>query len=168
MLRKKAKRVKEITPSHRDLLSKMAQLMYSQSGVGLAAPQAGFSESMVVVDIGTGLYKLINPKIVKKTGRQSMEEGCLSVPGVSIKVKRAEKVTLRAQDEDSRPFAIEAEGLLACVFQHELDHLDGRLIIDYASLADKLKIKNKLKELKKRAQSERLPESKTKPAKLQL
>jgi peptide deformylase len=167
-LRKKVKPVKEVTFLHRDTLSGMAQLMYAESGIGLAASQVGVNESMIVVDIGTGLYKLINPKIVEKGGYQVMEEGCLSVPGVCIKVKRARKVVIKAQDEDSKPVTIEAEDLLACVFQHEIDHLNGKLIIDHASLFDKLKIKKKLKELKKRSEYERLPESETKSCKLQL
>jgi len=167
-LRKKVKAVKELTPVHGDILSEMAQLMYAESGIGLAASQVGVNESMIVVDIGTGLYKLINPKIVEKEGYQVMEEGCLSVPGVCIKVKRARRVVIKAQDEDSKPVTIEAEGLLACVLQHEIDHLKGKLIIDYASILEKLKIRNKLKELKKRSEYERLPESETKSCKLQL
>jgi len=167
-LRKKVKPVKEVTPVHRDILSEMAQLMYAESGIGLAASQVGVNESMIVVDIGTGIYKLINPKIVEKEGYQVMEEGCLSLPGVCIKVKRAKKVVIKAECQDSKPVTIEAEDLLACVFQHEIDHLNGKLIIDYASLFDKLKIKKKLKELKKRSAYERVSESETKSCKLQL
>ena len=149
VLRKKTKPVKKVTPLHRDILSEMAQLMYAQSGIGLAASQVGVNESMIVVDIGTGLYKLINPKIAEKKGEQALEEGCLSVPGVCIKIKRARKVVIKAEDQDAKPVTIEAEGLLACVFQHEIDHLKGKLIIDYTSLLEKLKLRNKLKELKK-------------------
>jgi len=168
VLRKKTKPVKQVTPAHRDILSEMAQLMYAGAGIGLAASQVGVNESMIVVDIGTGLYKLINPKTVEKKDYQVTEEGCLSLPGVCIKVKRAKKVVIRAQDEDSKPITIEAEGLLACALQHEIDHLKGKLIIDYVSLFDKLKIKKKLKELKKRSEDERVPESETKSCKLQL
>lgn len=166
VLRKKTKPVREVTPLHRDILSEMAQLMYAQSGIGLAASQVGVNESMIVVDIGTGLYKLINPKIAEKKGEQAMEEGCLSVPGICIKVKRARKVVIKAEDQDAQPVTIEAEGLLARVFQHELDHLKGKLIIDYTSLLEKLKLRNKLKELKKRSEYERVPESETKSCKL--
>jgi len=168
VLRKKTKPVKQVAPLHHDILSEMAQLMYAESGIGLAASQVGVNESMIVVDIGTGLYKFINPRIVKKEGYQAMEEGCLSVPGVCLKIKRAKRVVVKAEDEDSKSLTIEAEDLLACVFQHEIDHLKGKLIIDYASLFDKLKIKNKLKELKKRSKDGRLPESETKSCKLQL
>jgi peptide deformylase len=123
---------------------------------------------MIVVDIGSGLYKLINPKVVKKEGSQSMEEGCLSVPGICIKVKRAKKVSIAAQDEFGRNVTIEAEDLLACVFQHEIDHLRGKLIVDYASFLNRLKMSGKLEELKKKAKDEKLPESEAKSCKLQL
>jgi len=141
ILRKKAKEIKTITASHAEILNTMAQLMYESSGIGLAANQVGINESMMVADIGLGLYKLINPKIVKREGWQSMEEGCLSVPGISVKVKRAKRVKVLAIDENAKPIAIEAEGLMACVFQHEIDHLKGKLIIDYASFFKRWKIK---------------------------
>ena len=140
-LRKKAKEIKAITASHAQILNTMAQLMYESSGIGLAANQVGINESMMGADIGLGLYKLINPKIVKREGWQAMEEGCLSVPGISVKVKRAKKVKVLAIDENAKPIAIEAEGLMACVFQHEIDHLKGKLIIDYASFFKRWKIK---------------------------
>lgn len=168
-LRKKASAVKEITSLHRDILSKMAQLMYEAEGIGLAAVQVGVNETMIVADIGGGdLYKLINPKIVKKEGAQVMEEGCLSVPGVCIKIKRARKVRVQAQDEFGEPLTLEAEGLLSCVFQHEIDHLKGRLIVDRASILEQLKIRKKLEGIKKRVKDERLSESKTKSCPLQL
>jgi len=151
VLRKKSAPVKKITPEHQEFLSKMARLMYEGEGVGLAAPQAGLNEAMIVVDIGKGLYKLINPKIVKAQGCQTNEEGCLSVPGVCIKIKRAKRIELVALSESGKPLNIEAEGLLACVFQHEIDHLRGKLIVDYASFLEKVKISRILKELKKKA-----------------
>jgi len=168
VLRKKAKPVKRVTFVHRDILSEMAQIMYAGSGVGLAASQVGISEAMIVVDAGQGLYKLINPVIVKKKGSQAIEEGCLSLPGICIKVKRAAKVVVKAQDDSCEPVTIEADGLLACVFQHEIDHLNGKLIIDHASIIDKLKIKKCLERLKKRSEHERLRESEAKSCKLQL
>lgn len=147
VLTKAAKQIRGITGYHRKLLSEMSRLMYEVSGVGLAAPQIGVSESLIVVDAGSGLYKLINPKIVKREGAQAIEEGCLSVPGISVKVKRAKKLILEALDEDGEKLTIEAEDLLACVFQHELDHLNGKLIIDYSP--NKEEIKKKIKGLKK-------------------
>jgi peptide deformylase len=148
VLRKIAKPVRRVTDEHRQILSQMAKAMYDDSGIGLAAPQVGQSVQLIVVDIGEGLYKLVNPKIVKKQGRQSISEGCLSVPGICIKVKRAKQVWVQAQDEDGQLIEIEAKNLFACVLQHEIDHLKGKLIIDYASFLEKLRIKRKLAVLK--------------------
>jgi peptide deformylase len=153
-LRKKAPAVRKISDCHRGLLDEMVKLMRSGSGIGLAAPQAGINAAMIVVDIGSGLYKLINPKIIKRHGRQVLEEGCLSIPGICIKIKRAKKVSVKALNENAEPVVIEACDLLACVFQHEIDHLKGRLIVDYASFFDKLKIRKKLEELKKLSNKE--------------
>ncbi|MBM3243560.1 MAG: peptide deformylase [Candidatus Omnitrophica bacterium] len=147
VLRKKSLSVKEVSSRHREILSRMAQLMYEGDGVGLAAPQAGINEAMIVVDIGSGLYKLVNPKVVEASGRQINQEGCLSVPGICIKVKRAKKVRIKAFDEYGKELEIDAEGLLACVLQHEIDHLKGKLIIDYASLIERIKLGRALKKL---------------------
>ena len=159
LLRKKARPVRKVTASHRQALSEMARFMHDSNGIGLAAPQVGFREAMVVVDIGSGLYKLINPRITKREGEQAMEEGCLSVPGVYIKVKRSRKVVIEALDDDGKPQTIEAEDLLACVFQHEIDHLLGKLIFDYASMFKKVQIKRKMRQLaKKKALEASMPE----------
>jgi len=168
ILRKKARPIEQVTQVHRDTLSKMARIMYDASGIGLAASQIGINESMIVIDIGQGLYKLINVRIIKKRGSQAMEEGCLSVPGISIKVKRAKKIWVKAQDDSGKDVDLEAEGLLACVFQHEVDHLNGKLIIDYASFLEKLKIKKAIEGLKNRTSDDKLSESETKSGKLQL
>lgn len=167
-MRGKAKHIGQITEFHRKMLSEMARLMYESSGIGLAAPQVGIQEAMIVVDAGSGLYKLVNPKVAKREGRQVLEEGCLSVPGICIKVKRAQYIKVIAQDEFGQPVTIEARDLLACVFQHEIDHLKGRLIVDYASFFEKVKIKKKLEELKRNARNEKLPESEAKSCQLQL
>jgi peptide deformylase len=167
VLRRKARAVKRITAYHKQMLSQMAQLMYDSGGVGLAASQMGINEAMIVVDIGAGLYKLINPRIVQRQGSQVLEEGCLSVPGICLKIKRAKKIVVRAQDENAKPLKIEAQDLLACVFQHEIDHLKGRLIVDHASVLEKFKIKRRLIALQKKA-NENLSESKTKSCQLQL
>ncbi len=166
VLRKKTKPIQNVTEEHREVLNQMAQVMYANSGVGLAASQVGINEPMIVVDIGLGLYKLINPSVVKKEGSLSLEEGCLSIPGVCVKPKRAKKILVEARDEFGKPVSFEAGDLLACVFQHEIDHLSGKLIVDYASLLEKLKIKSKLEELKKRSKYERLRESKTESCQL--
>ena len=167
-LRKKSTEIKAVTLRHREVLSKMVQLMYEGDGIGLAAPQAGINEAMIVIDAGSGLYKLINPKIVKVGGSQVNQEGCLSVPGLCIKVRRANKITVKALDEFGKPLNIQAEGLLACVFQHEIDHLKGKLIVDYASFLEKIRIKKTLEGFKKRVKDEKLSEPETKSCKLQL
>jgi len=148
VLRKIAKPVGRITDEHRQILKEMAEIMYDDSGIGLAAPQVGISAQLIVLDIGDGLYKLVNPKIIKRQGRQSISEGCLSVPGVCVKVKRAKRVWVQAKDENGCLIEIEAQDLFACVLQHEIDHLKGKLILDYASFLQKLRIKRKLAILK--------------------
>jgi len=167
-LRKKSKPVARITDKQRDILSKMSRIMYEGMGIGLAAPQIGINEQMIVVDIGSGLYKLINPKIVKRQGKQSLSEGCLSIPGICIDVKRARKVLVRALDEDGRHQEVEAEDLLACVLQHEIDHLKGKIIIDYASFIEKIKIKKRLEQLKKQVKGKKPPGSDLKTCQLEL
>jgi peptide deformylase len=166
VLRRKARSVRVASARHRALLSAMARLMYESQGIGLAAPQTGISESMIVVDIGTGLYKLINPRIARRLDSQSMEEGCLSVPGVCIKITRARSVIVEARDEEFNPVTVEAEGLLACVFQHEIDHLHGTLIVDHASLLDRIRFKHRLKTLKEK--NEQLSKPGTRTCQLQL
>lgn len=168
VLRKKAKQVRQVTKEHQDILSRMAQVMYDSAGIGLAAPQVGISLAMIVVDIGNGLYKLINPRIIRRRGSQCLEEGCLSVPGVCIKVKRAETVCVEALDQYGKVQRIEAEGLLACVFQHEIDHLEGRLIVDYAPFWQRTKIRRQLEALKRKSKNEGMPEPETESCKLQL
>jgi peptide deformylase len=144
VLRKKAKKITRVSSEHSRVLSRMARLMYESKGIGLAAPQVGLDCRMIVVDIGTGLYKLVNPRIVKKEGRQSREEGCLSVPGVYVKIPRAKNIFLEALDENGKLQKIQAQDLLACVFQHEIDHLDGKLILDYLSLLNKIALRKKI------------------------
>jgi len=144
VLRKKAKPVSRAAAEHREIFSQMAVTMYTGGGIGLAAPQIGLSAQLIVVDIGEGLYKLVNPKIVKRQGAQAIQEGCLSVPGVCIKVKRARQVWVQAADENNNLVKIQARDLFASVLQHEIDHLKGKLIIDYASFLEKLRIKRKL------------------------
>lgn len=168
MLRKRAKPVKEINASIRATLSKMAQIMYNSRGIGLAANQIGLDACLIVVDAGSGLYKLVNPKIIKREGIQVNQEGCLSLPGVCIKVKRAKKILLNAQDENANPITLEAQDLFACVLQHEIDHLRGRLIIDYASFFERMRIRKKIEEIKRRSKNENLSKSETKSRQLQL
>lgn len=113
------------------ILRDMAETMYRENGVGLAAPQIGIKRRMVVIDVGDGLMELINPEITHLSEETvGMVEGCLSVPGKRGYVVRPEKVTVRAQDRKGEFFTVEADGLLARCLQHEIDHLDGVLYVD--------------------------------------
>lgn len=143
-LRKKAAKVSKVGDEEKKTLSDMAEMMYIKGGVGLAAVQVGINKQMAVIDIGEGLMKLINPVIVKKEGFEAQEEGCLSVPDAVVKVKRAEKIAVDYMNEKGEALRLHAEGLLARVIQHELDHLSGRLIVDYLSPLKKLFLSNRL------------------------
>lgn len=142
----------QIKGSLPDLLRDMWATMYSVRGVGLAAPQIGLNVRISVIDVKPNgksqKLVLINPEIVKLDGELLDEEGCLSVPGVYAKVKRASRARIRALDETGRPYEMSGEGLLARAFQHEIDHLDGKLFIDRLEFADKLKVLSVVKDLK--------------------
>ena len=144
ILRKKALPVKNIGEEEQKLFLHMAKVMYEKNGIGLAANQIGIDKQMLVADVGGGLVKLANPVILKKSGRDVMEEGCLSVPDISVKVKRAKKITIEALDENGNRVKINADGLFAKVLQHEIDHLCGILIMDHLGWYKKLFLKNKL------------------------
>lgn len=143
-LRKKAVKVLKISGEEKKILDEMAETMYLKGGVGLAACQVGIDKQLVVVDIGDGLLKLVNPVIIKKEGSETLEEGCLSVPEAVIKVKRAKKITVEYLNEKGEAMTMTAEGLLARVIQHEIDHLLGKLIVDYLSPIKKLFFSNRL------------------------
>ncbi|HLV67457.1 MAG TPA: peptide deformylase [Polyangiaceae bacterium] len=148
-LREKAKPVEAVTDEIRTLVDDMAETMYASKGCGLAAPQIGVSLRVFVVDCAgedeaSDLRIFINPEIVESRGTQTWSEGCLSLPGVSEEIKRAERVTVRALDRDGRPFELEADGLLAVAIQHELDHLNGVLMIDKLSALKRRKMGQKL------------------------
>lgn len=130
ILRKKSKMVKAVDEKILELLEDMAETMYQEDGVGLAAPQIGILKRLVVIDVGEGLIKLINPVIIEASGEQQGIEGCLSVPGVSGEVIRPQKVRIGAQNEKGEYIELEGEDLLARAFCHELDHLEGILFID--------------------------------------
>lgn len=130
ILKKKAKSVKRVTPEIVSLINDMIETMHAAPGVGLAAPQVGVSLRVIVVDIGQGPIAVVNPKIVKKSGQQTFMEGCLSVPGVEAPVERASKITVQGMDTSGKIVKTEAEGLLATVFQHEIDHLEGKVFVD--------------------------------------
>ena len=138
VLRKKAVVVDGMRDVERNMLSEMAQVMYLNGGVGLAATQVGIDKQLAVVDVGEGLVKLANPQIVKKEGEAVEEEGCLSVPNVLVKVKRAKKITLSFLNENGEASQLSADGLFARAIQHEIDHLSGRIIVDYLNPVERL------------------------------
>jgi len=135
VLRKKAQAVRVVDSLLTQLLDDMVETMYENNGIGLAAPQVGVSKRIIVADIHDGdpPIKMINPRIVERTGSVLGLEGCLSIPNVYGDVERAEKVVVKGLNEKGKPLTIEASGLLARVFQHEVDHLDGKLFTDFAT-----------------------------------
>ncbi len=146
VLRKRAKQVKSLTDKDREVLREMNELMRLYGGVGLAATQVGITKQFLLVDVGEGLLILVNPKITKKSGSDVREEGCLSLPGIYVKVKRANKITVEAFNEKNEKISLPACDILARALQHEMDHLNGRMIIDYANFVEKLRLKKKLKQ----------------------
>ncbi len=131
VLRKQAVEVKRFNPILHKLLDDMKYTMYDAGGVGLAAPQIGISKRIVVLDDReNGYYELVNPRIVFQEGVESGVEYCLSVPRCGGRVNRAGKIRVEYQDRDGQPHSVEAEGFFARVFQHEIDHLQGRLFVD--------------------------------------
>ena len=148
-LRQKAQPVTTVTPEIAKLIDDMAETMYAAPGVGLAATQIGEPHRVFIVDIAaedepSNLMVFINPEIVKTDGSQTEAEGCLSFPGVTEDIKRAAKVSVRAMDRSGKQFELEAEGLLAVAVQHELDHLDGVLMIDRVGMLKKRIIQRKM------------------------
>jgi peptide deformylase len=142
-----AKPVVAVDARIRQLVDDMAETMYAAPGIGLAATQVNVHERIVVIDISEThdeLRVFINPEIVAQSGREESEEGCLSVPGIFDKVTRAERVTVRALDRDGKPFELAADGLLAVCIQHELDHLVGKVFVDYLSSLKRNRIRAKL------------------------
>ncbi|WP_445946415.1 peptide deformylase [Shewanella sp.] len=146
-LRTIAKPVTDFGPELQAQIDSMLETMYAEKGIGLAASQVDFHQQLIVMDLQDDVERpkiFINPEIVAKSGDFSNEEGCLSVPGVYAKVDRAEFVTLKALDRDGKPFTVEAEELFAICIQHEMDHLKGKLFVDYLSPLKRQRIKTKL------------------------
>jgi len=139
--------VAKVTDEIRQLIGDMAETMYDAPGIGLAAVQIDVSLRVVVIDISDTrdqLMAFVNPEILEKDGEQVYEEGCLSVPGVYDSVTRAEHVKVRALDRDGKVFEMDAHGLLATCIQHEIDHLDGKVFVDYLSRLKQTRIRKKL------------------------
>ncbi len=142
-----ARPVTTVDDTIRQLVKDMAETMYEAPGIGLAATQVNVHRRIVVIDVSedkSALLALINPEIVTRDGEQVCEEGCLSVPGIYEKVTRAERVKVKALDANGAPFELEAEGLLAICIQHEIDHLDGKVFVEYLSPLKQNRIKTKL------------------------
>jgi peptide deformylase len=154
VLLKKAEPVTEFNADLKKLADDMFESMYAAEGIGLAAPQIGISKRMYVVDLSVGKdpeqrLVLINPEIIEKEGKQTEEEGCLSLPDIRDKVNRHYRVRMRAQDVDGTWFEVEGEELLSRAFQHELDHLDGILFIDRLSRLKRDLILRRIRKLQK-------------------
>jgi len=140
VLRQKSKRVRNIDGSIRKLISNMLETMHSVSGVGLAAPQIGVPLRVIVIGLpGEEDIALVNPGLVRRKGERLINEGCLSIPGYVGEVKRAESVTVKGRDPNGKEIRIKADGLLAQALEHEIDHLNGVLYIDYLESMDKLR-----------------------------
>lgn len=147
-LRRVAKPVDEVTETERQLATDMLETMYESRGIGLAATQVNQGVRVVVMDLSEDRSEariFINPEIISREGSQKCEEGCLSVPGVYAEVKRAERVRVRALDGEGQPFELEAEGLLAVCIQHEIDHLDGKVFVDYLSPLKRRMVEKRLR-----------------------
>lgn len=140
VLRKKAEVIEHLSGKQREILDKMVQTMHENEAVGVAAQQVDVDIRLAVINAGSsyGLLKLVNPVIVEKEGREYMEEGCLSLPGITVNVPRAKKIKVKAKNERGEEITFEVDGFISRIFQHEIDHLDGKVIIDYLCPIKKL------------------------------
>jgi peptide deformylase len=147
-LKKVATPVAAVTPEVRKLVRDMAETMYAAPGVGLAATQVDVHKRIIVIDISENKDELrvfINPELLAAEGEAECEEGCLSVPGYYDKVTRAARIRVRALDETGEPFELYAEGLLAVCIQHEMDHLIGKVFVEYLSPLKRARLATKLR-----------------------
>ena len=150
-LRTKTRKVENFQKDLTDIIRQMTDIMYINRGIGLAATQVGLDESFLVMDVGEGPHAFINPEIIERSNAKSrMEEGCLSLPGVAVTVSRAKEVTVRAKDEKGREFTSKLSGLPATVIQHEIDHLKGKLLIDYLNPLKHMLAVRKLSRIKRK------------------
>lgn len=143
-----AKKVEVITDATRKLIRNMAETMYAAPGVGLAATQVDVHQQIIIADISEAQNELmvfINPVLMQAGGESELEEGCLSVPGIYDKIDRAEHILVKALNEHGEEFTLAAEGLLAVCLQHEMDHLRGKVFVDYLSQLKQSRIRAKLK-----------------------
>mgnify|MGYP001820546158 CR=1 FL=1 len=152
-LRTVAARVERVDAGIRELVDDLLETMYAAPGIGLAATQVDAHQRVLVLDVSEEKNEplcFINPELVEQTGMATAEEGCLSVPEVYETVERAEQIRVRALDRDGKEFELEAEGLLAVCIQHEMDHLDGKLFVDYLSQLKRQRLKKKAVKSRKR------------------
>ncbi len=146
-LREIAEPVDSFEPALSELVADMFETMYEERGIGLAATQIDQHRRLFVTDVSedrSGALAFVNPEILERVGEVESEEGCLSIPGVNEIIRRAERIRVRAQDEKGKTFEQEIDGLLAICIQHELDHLEGRLFIDYLSPLKQQRIRKKM------------------------
>lgn len=166
-LRNVAKPVAEVTDEIRTLIDDMLETMYAAPGIGLAATQVNVAKRVVVIDVsddGNAPLALVNPEVLEKDGVETMQEGCLSVPGFYETVQRAERIRFRYLDRDGKQVERDADGLLAVCVQHEIDHLDGKLFVDYLSDLKRTRIRKKLeKQQRLEAAGVREPERQSTP-----
>ena len=151
-LRTVAQPVESVDDTIRQLARDMLETMYAAPGIGLAATQVDRHIRLIVIDVSETRDQpliLINPQIIASEGQQTCEEGCLSVPGVYAKVERAEAVTVRALDDQGQSFDLAADELLAVCIQHEIDHLDGKVFVDYLSPLKQQRVRKKLEKQRK-------------------
>ncbi|SFN74322.1 peptide deformylase [Izhakiella capsodis] len=153
-LRTIAEPVKTVDTNIQRIVDDMFETMYSEEGIGLAATQVDIHQRIIVIDVSENRDSrlvLINPELLEKGGETGIEEGCLSIPGYRALVPRAENVKVRALDRDGNTFEIEADGLLAICIQHEMDHLLGKLFIDYLSPLKRQRVRQKLEKLQRQS-----------------
>ncbi len=149
-LRKVATPVKEVNAEIQRIVDDMFETMYAEEGIGLAATQVDIHQRIIVIDVSENREQqlvLINPELLEKSGETGIEEGCLSIPEQRALIPRAEKVKIRALDREGNSFELEADGLLAICIQHEMDHLVGKLFIDYLSPMKRQRIRQKVEKL---------------------
>lgn len=158
-LRTRATPVEAVDSQIQQLVDDMFETMYDAPGIGLAATQVNVHKRIIVIDISEQRnqpYVFINPVILSRDGAEEMEEGCLSVPGIYEKVTRAERIRVRALDREGEAFELDAEELLAVCIQHEIDHLDGKLFVDYLSDLKRQRIRKKLSKTQRQQEQARV------------
>jgi len=154
ILRKKCQEVKDVNQEIKRLADDMTETMFEFEGAGLAAPQIGEEKRVITANLGNRKsLSLINPEILKKTGKIIMEEGCLSLPDIFVEVKRPEKVIVEGLDKDGKKVRIKAKALLSRILQHEIDHLNGILMIDRIPFWKRWKLREELREIKQNRES---------------